>query len=63
MAVKIKTPIVSTNDLVKKLRKLQAQTVSGDTDLKFRLGDNDLIVTDVRWNEWGDEVEIILANE
>ncbi len=60
MTKKIQTPIVTCKDLTRKLNSLCKEAVGQNTDLTFKLNGKDLTVQDVRWNSFGDEVEILL---
>ena len=54
------TPVVTCGDMIKLLTKLKKQALGNDTDLNIVFKEDDMIVTNVAWNQWGDAVEIHL---
>lgn len=54
----IKTPIVTTQDLIKVLSSLQEKAHGGNADLGIYVNSKLLIVHEVCWNEMGDAIEI-----
>lgn len=58
---KVKVPISTADDLIAKLTELKAKAIGNDANLTFYLGSSQVIVTDVKWNGWGDEIHIDLT--
>lgn len=58
---KVKVPISTADDLISKLTELKAKAIGNDANLTFYLGSSQVIVTDVKWNGWGDEIHIDLT--
>ena len=54
----IVTPVITANDLIALLMRLKAQTKSGDADVSIILDEKCLIVSEVCWNDMGDEIQI-----